>query len=59
MTQGTVYRYDASGKRLAFLTAVPRFNDLEFGAHRTPYVADLYGGLYEVRPSPRCSPSGC
>lgn len=51
MSQGTVYRYDSTGARAAFLTAVPGFNDVEFGARRTLYVADLYGGLYEVRPS--------
>jgi hypothetical protein len=50
--QTTLYRFDASGARSAFLTAVPGFNDLEFGANRTLYVADLYSGLYEVKPSP-------
>lgn len=52
MSQANVYRYDANGKRVVFLTAAPGFNDVEFGAKRALYVADLYGGLYEVRPSP-------
>jgi hypothetical protein len=50
--QSTLYRYNANGTRSAFLTASPGFNDLEFGANRSLYVADLYSGLYEVRPSP-------
>jgi hypothetical protein len=50
--QLTLYRYNSSGGRVPFLTAVPGFNDLEFGANRTLYVADLYSGLYEVKPSP-------
>jgi len=51
--QGTLFRFNASGARSAFLTAVPGFNDVEFGANRTLYVADLYSGLYEVKPSPK------
>jgi hypothetical protein len=51
--QTTLYRYTASGVRSAMLTAAPGFNDLEFGANRTLYVADLYSGLYEVQPSPK------
>ena len=51
-SQSTLYRYYANGVRSAFLTASPGFNDLEFGANRTLYVADLYSGLYEVKPSP-------
>lgn len=51
--QGSVYRYNASGTRSEFLTAAPGFNDVEFGANRTLYVADLYNGLYEVKPSPK------
>jgi len=50
--QGTMYRYDAGGNRAAFLTAVPGFNDVEFGRNRMLYVADLYTGMYEVGPSP-------
>jgi hypothetical protein len=50
--QATLYRYKADGTRAAFLTASPGFNDLEFGTNRTLYVADLYSGLYEVKPSP-------
>jgi hypothetical protein len=53
MAHDTVYRYDATGTRAAFLTLSPGFNDVEFGARRTLYVADLYGGLFEVRPSPK------
>jgi hypothetical protein len=51
--QTSVYRYNASGTRSEFLTAAPGFNDVEFGANRTLYVADLYNGLYEVKPSPK------
>lgn len=50
--QGTLFRFNANGIRAPFLTASPGFNDLEFGANRTLYVADLYSGLYEVKPSP-------
>jgi hypothetical protein len=50
--QATMYRYNANGTRAAFLTASPGFNDVEFGTNRTLYVADLYSGLYEVKPSP-------
>ena len=50
--QGTLFRYTPNGNRVPFLTAAPGFNDLEFGANRTLYVADLYSGLYEVKPSP-------
>jgi hypothetical protein len=50
--QGTLFRFNANGVRAPFLTAVPGFNDLEFGANRTLYVADLYSGLYEVKPNP-------
>src|SRR5262249_21328039 len=51
-SQGTVYRYSSNGAKAQFLTAVPGFNDVEFGTNRTLYVADLYSGLYEVKPSP-------
>jgi hypothetical protein len=50
--QSTLYRFTTSGARAAFLVASPGFNDVEFGTNRTLYVADLYSGLYEVRPSP-------
>lgn len=51
--QASVYCYNPNGTRSEFLTASPGFNDVEFGANRTLYVADLYNGLYEVKPSPK------
>lgn len=52
MSQGTVYRYASNGARVPFLTDAPGFNDVEFGAGRTLYVADLGAGLHAVTPSP-------
>jgi hypothetical protein len=52
-SQATLFRFSAGGAASPFLTASPGFNDVEFGANRTLYVADLYSGLYEVKPSPK------
>ena len=53
-----MFRYNANGTRSEFLTASPGFNDVEFGANRTLYVADLYSGLDEVTPSPNAFATG-
>jgi hypothetical protein len=44
------YRFDSAGNSKLFMKG--GFNDLEFGTGRRLFVADLYDGLHEVKPSP-------